>query len=119
MPRNPVSNNDFDAFAVMVGARIQAAFRERGYETAADAGTAMGVSGMTMSRYFRGAQDPKLSTLRQIAQITDKPLYHFISSPGDKRRDPPVVIAVEREGRETVRFEVGESSELKLRFERG
>lgn len=117
MPRK--NTQQPDAFDVMVGARLKAAFQVKGYRTAEEAGEVMGVSGMTMSRYFRGAIEVKLSFLRKAALVTGKPLYHFISAPGEKRKDPPVVIAVEREGRETVRFEVGESSELKLRFERG
>lgn len=119
MPRKLKSPPEYDAFDVMVGSRMQAAFRINGYMTNEEAGEAIGVSGMTMSRYFRGAIEVKLSVLRKVARVTGRPLYHFISAPGEKRREPPVVIAVEREGRETVRFEVGESSELKLRFERG
>jgi transcriptional regulator with XRE-family HTH domain len=63
-----------------LGSRIRDARKEAGYRNVEQLAVALDVGQRTVQRWETDKSEPSISTLRQIAALTGKPLAFFIAS---------------------------------------
>lgn len=71
-----------------VGLRIRKARRERLGLTQRELGKALDVDQVNVSRWERGAAEPKLRYIRQLAEITGLPVSWFFEEVDENEKEP-------------------------------